>query len=283
MYKFRSILGWIAIDGDIRFVEKEPDSEELPVKEYKRVLSFLRSYPEKLHEANLVETKRDIKASVGDDLLVIQCIRSIEDLTRVSNGLVSRLREWYELYNPEFSKRVDSHEAFVKDILESERDELLSRFGITETMGADLPEDDISIMMSLAGRIKGLYEERIVLEKYIQGKMNALCPNVLTLTGPHIGAKLLELAGSLKHLSELPASTVQLLGAEKALFRHIRQGSKCPKYGVLLQHQFVASAEHKGKAARALADKISIASKVDYFGGEFIGDKLKEKLEKRFK
>ncbi|MGM5488459.1 MAG: NOP5/NOP56 family protein [Nanobdellota archaeon] len=283
MYKFRSILGWIEIGSEIGFVESEPSAPDLPRDQYPRVLAFLRAYTGDLYEANLRQTKRDVKASVGDDLLIIQCIRSVEDLTKVSNGLVSRLREWYELYNPEFSRRVENHETFVRDILSHGRDELLGRFKLSETMGADLPEEDIDVMMSLARRIQGLYEERGTLESYLEHKMKRLCPNVLALSGVHVGAKLLELAGSLKHLSELPASTVQLLGAEKALFRHIRQGSKCPKYGVLLQHQFVASAEHKGKAARALADKISIAAKVDYFDGDYIGDMLKAKLEKRFK
>ena len=96
-------------------------------------------------------------------------------------------------------------------------------------------------------------------------------------------AKLMALAGSLKHLSQIPASTVQLLGAEKALFRHMTTGAKCPKYGILFQHPYVSQAKKQvqGKIARLLADKISIAVKVDYFKGAFIGDTLKEQLKEK--
>ena len=106
------------------------------------------------------------------------------------------------------------------------------------------------------------------------------------ITGVSIGAKLLEHAGSLKRLAEMPASTIQLLGAEKALFRHIKNKKNlCPKYGLLHEHPFITQSKKKshGKIARALADKIAIAVKVDYFKGKFIGDKLRKELEKKIK
>jgi nucleolar protein 56 len=104
------------------------------------------------------------------------------------------------------------------------------------------------------------------------------------LTGINIGAKMIAKAGSIEKMAFMPASTIQLLGAEEALFRHIKTGARPPKYGILLQHILVAKAKRpdKGKVAKALADKISIAIKVDFFKGEFIGDRLKRDLEKRF-
>jgi len=121
-------------------------------------------------------------------------------------------------------------------------------------------------------------------EKYLERKMTELCPNMTAVAGYLIGAKLLAYAGSTKRLAELPSSTIQLLGAEKALFRHITRNSLPPKYGVLHEHPMIARARKQdhGKVARLLADKISIASRVDYFKGAFIGDKLKEEIEKRF-
>jgi nucleolar protein 56 len=107
-----------------------------------------------------------------------------------------------------------------------------------------------------------------------------------TITGGLIGAKLLEKAKSLKHLAMMPSSTIQLLGAETALFRHLRNKSiRPPKHGLIISHSFVMDAKRqdKGAAARKLAAKISIAARVDYFKGEFIGDILKEDLEKNGK
>ncbi len=115
--------------------------------------------------------------------------------------------------------------------------------------------------------------------------MKDYCPNITVVAGVMVGAKLIALAGDLKRLILFPSSTVQLLGAEKALFRHMKTGARVPKHGIIHEHALVAKAskENKGKAARALADKISMAAKIDYFKGEFIGDKLKKKLEERFK
>jgi len=133
-------------------------------------------------------------------------------------------------------------------------------------------------------------EELLVLkqeqEKYIEQAMRRVAPNVALVAGATIGAQLLVHAGSLKRLAILPSSTVQLLGAERALFRHLHdRRQRPPKYGILHEHPIVLKAERKmqGKAARAVADKISIAARVDYFKGKPIGEKMRNDLEKRFK
>jgi nucleolar protein 56 len=115
--------------------------------------------------------------------------------------------------------------------------------------------------------------------------MEKVCPNMLVITGSLIGAKLMDQAGGLKNLMEFPASTIQLLGAEKALFRHMKTGAKSPKFGFLHEHPLISQnpKQIQGKIARTLADKICLAVKVDYFKGEFIGDKLLKKIEDKFK
>lgn len=235
--------------------------------------------------ANLAITKAMLKASVGDDLLIIQSINSIEALNKAINTVVKRLREWYELYNPEFSRSVPDHKTFVDTIIHEKRDKLLEELGLSPdtTMGADLKEDDLSPIMDMAGRASELYQLKARQEAYLESKMKAVSPNVAAIAGYLIGAKLLAFAGSSKRLAELPSSTIQLLGAEKALFRHITRKSLPPKYGVLHEHPLISKArkEDHGKVARLLADKISIAAKVDYFKGEYIGDKLREDIEKR--
>ena len=241
----------------------------------------------KFYEANLLLTKIKVKGSVSDDQLIIQAINNIDDLNKATNTLVKRLREWYELYNPEFSESLTDHEKFVELIVKKNKTELLKEVNIKvrESMGADLNQKDVKPILSLAKQIQELYKFKEAQSKYLETRMKEVCPNMLAITGPLIGAKLLSLAGSLQRMAELPSSTVQLLGAEKALFRHLtNKKSLPPKYGVLHEHPMIARAKKKdhGKVARTLADKISIAVKVDYFKGDYVGDKLKQALEKRF-
>lgn len=232
-------------------------------------------------------TKQKLKQAVTEDQLIIQTINNIEDLNKTINTLAKRLREWYELYNPEFSESVQDHERFVELIMKKDKGQLLKELKLKpeETMGADLKERDVKPIIALAKQINDLYKLKDVQTKYLEERMDKVCPNMNAITGALIGAKLISLAGSLQRMAELPSSTIQLLGAEKALFRHLtNKKSLPPKYGVLHEHPLIAKAKKKehGKIARKLADKISLAVKVDYFKGEFIGDKLKMDLEKRF-
>jgi nucleolar protein 56 len=221
-------------------------------------------------------TKEKIKESFSKDLLIIQASNSLEELSKVINLMVKRLREWYALYSPTFSKTADN-ERLVNSIAAKEQ--------IPDAMGAETNKEDFAQIENLAAAIKNLYSLKKKKEEYIEKLMKEICPNLTAVAGVAIGAKLIALAGSLKKLSELPASTIQILGAERALFRYLRGGSqRMPKYGILHQHQLIANSEKKsrGKAARSLADKIAIAVKVDYFKGKFIGNRLLKELEKKF-
>jgi nucleolar protein 56 len=101
--------------------------------------------------------------------------------------------------------------------------------------------------------------------------------------GPTLGAKLIRYTGGLGRLTVVPSGTIQLLGAEKALFRHLKEKADPPKYGVIFQHPMINQAKwwHRGKIARTFASKISIAARIDYYGGEFIADTLEKQMEKR--
>jgi len=232
---------------------------------------------EEFRKRNIEETKKKIKESVKADNFIVQTIRNIDEINKVSNVLIKRLREWYELYNPEFSRQVRDHEKFVELIIEKkDRKE-------KNSMGADLSKENLQPILKLASEINELYKLKEKQEEYLAELMQKTCPNLTAVAGYLIGAKLVALAGDLKRLVEFPSSTVQLLGAEKALFRHMRTGAKAPKHGIIHEHPIVTRAKEKGKAARAVADKISLAVKVDYFKGEFIGDKLRKGLEEKFK
>ncbi len=297
MYVYESIIGTFVFDASFKMVDQLKDKKsasekysgltDVPESGLHHVLAQLkdRRYYKDFHQNNLRFTKRDIRASLKPDHLMIQAIRAIEESDRAISLLIKRVREWYELYNPEFSRSIHDHRGFVGLIIRKSKDELLAEVGIAEeeSMGAALEKKDIDMILSHAKHIDALYKEKDNTVDYIDDIMKSSCPNILKIAGALIGSKLIEHAGSIKRLSEMPASTIQLLGAEKALFRHIKTGSRCPKYGLIINHPLVSAQKQKdkGKAARAVADKLSIAAKVDYFKGEYIADKLLEQLEKK--
>lgn len=228
----------------------------------------------KLH--NLACDVLDIKLieSVDKDNFIIQAVNSVDELTRSINTHVKRLREWYELYNIEMSKKYTDSLVFIEQIINS--DEI-----ITDTA---FNKKDINEIKEFAKVIKKLIDAKVKQEEYLNEVMQQYCPNLFAIAGPSIGAHLIELAGSMKRLSRMPAQTIQLLGAEKALFKFLKKrSSKSPKYGILHEHPLVQHSQRKGACAKALADKIAICAKVDYFNGEFVGDKIYKSLEARFK
>ncbi|MBW3020225.1 NOP58 family protein [Candidatus Woesearchaeota archaeon] len=231
-----------------------------------------------LYQKAISFTKKKIKESITLDYYIVQLVASIEDLDTISNKMIKRLRDWYELHLPEFSRQVTDHKVFLRE-LKFAKKELMKKNGIKISMGADFSEQELKSLQNLRNATLEIFKLREEQQKELEKLMEKHYPNLTTLSGSLIGGKLIKIAGSMKKLIEFPASTIQLLGAEKALFRHLKTGKKPPKYGILLSHPFVAESKDKSKAARKLADKISIAAKVDYFKGEFIGDKLKAQLK----
>ena len=263
---------------------KKPEGKELK----KILLSFKNEqFFNDFYKNNLKITKAAIKESVKDDLLIMQTINNIGDIDKTLNILIKRLREWYALYNPEFENALENQEKFVELILKKDKKDLLKEIKINEkdSMGANLSKEALEPIMNLGKEISQLFQLREKQELYLNKLMKKICPNLLAIAGDKIGAKLLEQAGSLKNLMLFPASTIQLLGAEKALFRHMKTGARSPKYGFLHEHPLIAKNPRQlhGKIARTLADKICIAVKVDYFKGKFIGDKLLKEIEAKFK
>ncbi|MAG38572.1 hypothetical protein CMO90_00615 [Candidatus Woesearchaeota archaeon] len=239
----------------------------------------------KLRINNILLAKKTIREAVCEDDFIINSINNIEDLAKVANVLCKRLRQWYSLYLPEMYNKIGDNEAFVRLVLKKDKNTLMKELKLSETMGSDLSKNNLKPILALASRIDSLYTLRNELKDYLKKIMGVYCKNLLTLAGTVLGAKLIESGGSLKKLALMPSSTIQMLGAEKALFRHLKSGARPPKHGIILQHPLVGGApkNKKGKAARLLADKLSIAIRTDFFKGEFIGNKLKEELKKRLK
>ncbi|MDO8511009.1 MAG: hypothetical protein Q7S55_02485 [Nanoarchaeota archaeon] len=256
-------------------LQKKHDAKPLPKERLLQVLLLFKDakYYQDFYQRNLELTKEGLKNAVNEDNLIMQAIANINELDKISNTMSKRLREWYSLYYPELSEEIEDHEKYVESVLEQERG--------AATFGADLGAIDVEEMKLLAGRIISLYALRKQHELYLQKIMEKYCPNLLELAGATIAARLIELGKGLKHLALLPASTVQLLGAEKALFRHLKTGSRSPKYGVIINHPLIQNAQRdkKGKAARMLADKLSLCARLDFFKGEFKAPDYRKDLE----
>jgi nucleolar protein 56 len=243
---------------------------------------------------NQVLTRHGIKVGAREDLFLSQAVHALQENDKIINMLAKRIRESYGYFLPEFEAKVHDNEEFFEAIVTKDKQALLKYLKISEKesmgaeMGKSIHKEDVKMMQLLAQEVLNHFDLREAQEKYLEKVMQRIAPNILALAGATIGAKLIAKAGSLKKLSEFPASTVQMLGAEKALFRHLRNKKKYlpPKYGVLHEHPLVArrsKKKDKVKAARVLADKISIAAKVDYFKGKFVGDMLQKQVEKKLR
>jgi len=302
-----NICGCFAVDDDGMIIDfmlhdgrNEKDTEGTMTSKHKaersdildtKALGSLRgSCPKDVIVAlTIKKAKSDIKRSVSSEVHIIQAIKNIDDLQRVTNHLAKRLREWYGYYSPEVERAISDHKTFAELIRSKSRDTLLSEVdgpSAAESMGADFPKNLLDPMMNLADELLSMYKLADAHTAFLEEMMQQICPNTTAVAGALIGAKLIELAGSIKRLAMFPASTVQTLGAEKALFRHLRSNSRPPKHGVLIKHPILVAADkcNKGKVARALANKISLACRVDYYGGDpYLGYAMREELEKRFK
>ncbi len=233
-----------------------------------------------LRETMIVLGKMQLRRAVQPADHIIQAVRSLDDLNQSANLVMERLRDWYALHFPELARMVNP-ERYLELIADhGRRDEM--PLEVVESVGAELGGEDLEIVQDLARLTRSLNRRRSSLSEYLETKMTELAPNVTHLAGPVLGARLISLAGGLEELAKLPASTIQLLGAEKALFRHLRKGTKPPKHGVLLQHPWVHQAPYwqRGAIARGLASKLAIAARADAYSKRFVAEELREQVEK---
>lgn len=262
------------------------------------------------HEKELRELIREVsveltklrvkKAGEKRDLMVAQAILSIDDLDKTANLFMGRIREWYGVHYPELDRIIDKHETYARLVLNlGERTnftvENLENEGLHEkkagqiakaaedSMGAELTDIDIEKIQTLCRQTLEFYSLRQSLQDYADSTVEEVAPNVQALTGSMLAARLIALAGGLTSLAKMPASTIQVLGAEKALFRALKTGARPPKHGIIYQDTIIHDAKkwQRGKISRSLAGKIAIAARTDAFSGRYIGDSLKADLDKR--
>jgi nucleolar protein 56 len=254
-----------------------------------------------MHNVSMEMAKLRVKGTVEKrDLIIAQAIQTLDDLDRTINLFMGRIREWYGIHFPELDRLVEKHETYARLVLELgskenftveklEKEDLPKAKAeqiakvAESSMGADIKETDLAQIQALCKNVLGLYQLRQNLEQYLDSAMEEVAPNTKALVGSLLGARLIALSGGLTNLAKMPASTIQVLGAEKALFRSLKTGTKPPKHGIIFQHTFLHEAKkwHRGKIARALAGKLAIAVRADAFGGRHLGEELKADLEKR--
>jgi len=234
------------------------------------------------------------------DLTIAQAIQTLDDLDRTVNLFMGRLREWYGIHFPELDRLIEKHETYARLVMNlgyrenfslealekegvpKERAELTAKAAET-SMGADMAEQDLAEIQALSRDVLNMYELRKNMENYVDKTMEEVAPNTRAIAGALLGARLIAIAGSLQNLAMRPASTIQVLGAEKALFRSLKTGARPPKHGLIFQHALLHDAKRwqRGKIARAIAGKLAIAARADAFGGRYVGDALKADVDKR--
>ncbi len=232
------------------------------------------------------------------DMYLAYLSNCIDEEERVANQLVERLEEIYGLYFPEL--RIDDRRNYALIISKITRDnvdiEAISKYvgegkarqiadDGKNSIGGDFTEKDVLNMQKLADEIEAIYALMNRHEKYLDDVCGEVCPNLRYLVGAKLSGKLISGAGGLQKLAVMPASTVQVLGAEKALFKHLKNKSIAPpKHGFIFQHASISTSPKsvRGKIARALASKIALVVKADAYTKRFIAPEIKEKFEKRF-
>ncbi len=256
-----------------------------------RYASILKEYSfndSLLQEALLKLGSKKIRESIEFGEHMAKAVNTAQDLNEIINIKLERLRDWYSLHFPELEKK-GKDEEYVELISKyGSRDKILENEDIErieDHTGGEITEKESELYKKFAKGIKDDMEYREKIHDYVEKRMEDYAPNMTALTGPKLGGELIALEGSLKDLAKRPASTIQVLGAEKALFKHLNKGTKPPKHGVILQHPYVhrAPKDKRGKAARIFANKIAIAARLDYFEGEYKGEELKKQVEEKIK
>ncbi|KAL4980768.1 nucleolar protein 58 [Aspergillus desertorum] len=215
------------------------------------------------------------------DTMIVQAIGLLDDLDKELNNYAMRVKEWYGWHFPELAKILNDNIAYSRLVLKMgmrsnfenadlaeilpEEIEAAVKAAADRSMGTEISEDDLENIQALAEQVVGFSEYRSQLASYITARMNAIAPNLTALVGDLVGARLIAHAGSLTNLSKSPASTLQILGAEKALFRALKTKHDTPKYGLIYHASLIgqATGKNKGKMARVLAAKASLGLRVD--------------------
>ena len=247
-----------------------------------------------------LSSSRVKEASERLDLHIIQSINALDELDKIINTLGARMREWYGLHFPELDNLVQSLVAYAEianrsGLRENISSDILQTAGIQDkkaeiilegarrSKGGDMTPENLAIVKRISDQVIAQSDLRRVLSDHVEVAMETVAPNVKELLTASVGARIIAKAGSLARLAMLPASTIQVLGAEKALFRALKTGARPPKHGLIFQHPLIHSAPkwQRGKIARAIASKVAIAARIDYYRHEGKDSMIQARLNTR--
>jgi nucleolar protein 56 len=299
-----SILGNLGLAADMMPAEKQQEIR-------KNIASFAVKCGLSADEGTAIQELRDFAIAVSSsrvkeasgklDLHVTQAINALDELDKTINVLAARMREWYGLHFPELDHLVQSLTAYARIVssagtryritnrilqdagIQEKKSEIILG-GVNRSRGGDITDDNLKMVREIADQVIEQSELRDNLANNIETTMDVVAPNVKELLTASVGARVIAKAGSLQRLATLPASTIQILGAEKALFRSLKTGANPPKHGMLFQHPLIHAAPkwQRGKIARAVAAKVAIAARIDAYRhaekDPIIADKLKKRI-----
>jgi nucleolar protein 56 len=239
--------------------------------------------PALLHEATML-IGREKLGELGPDRFIVQAIAGLDELTKTANLLTERLVEWYGLHFPELAETATQKELVDLVARHGRREGIQKETGKgLESFGTPLSDEDELAVKAWASLVRSLSQTQSELEGYVTRRMEQLAPNLSAVVGPLLAARLLSHTGSIERLGRIPSSTMQLLGAEKALFQFMMEGGRPPKHGVIFQHPLLHRAPpwQRGRIARALAAAASLAARVDSFGKRDISESIRSGLQKK--
>jgi nucleolar protein 56 len=285
-----------------------PEDEQQSIQNNKPLFIVKAGFANNEHEA--IQALREFAINLSSsrvkevsehlDLHIIQSINALDELDKIINTVGARMREWYGLHFPELDNLIQSIVLYAEivskaGLRENITEEILQSTGSQDkkvnvildaarrSKGGDLTSENLVIIKRLADQIIAQTDLRKVLADHIELAMEIVAPNVKEMLTATVGARIIAKAGSLARLAMLPASTVQVLGAEKALFRALKTGARPPKHGLLFQHPLIHSAPkwQRGKIARAVASKVTIAARIDYYRHNGKDNTIYDKLNVR--
>ena len=226
--------------------------------------SDTEAYYRALHNATMAAARAGVRAAeLSDDQQLIHAVRAMGDCESTANELAERVAEWAGTHYHDAEAGIEG----ARRVADRE---------------SETPVE--ARVVSLAGRVADLAEEADELRQHVEQTTPSVAPNLAALAGPVLAARLIALAGGLESLAKQPSGTVQVLGAEDALFAHLQGGAPSPKHGIIYTHEAVRNTtrEHRGSASRALAGKLSIAARVDHYSGDLrpaLKTELRDRIE----
>ncbi len=274
--------------------EPENAAREILQRDFRKLavdLRFVRDQAELnrlLSQVNVQLTKKELRKEKRD-VILMRAIGVVDELDRTINTLSEHMREWYGVYFPEAEKLIRDHGQLAKAIWKEGVREKLTDKKVRKyadiTAGMPFSGEDLAAVRSYAEKVHGLYTVREEISDYIKKESRKFMPNLSAIAGPLIACRLVAQAGGLEKLARMPTSTIQLLGAEKALFRHLKSKDKPPKFGVIFAHPLIQEADRKekGRVARILASKLTMAARADFYTGKDMSEKLMSDIKAKLR